>query len=79
MSDNHSEPELSQDAVTIAEGWMLLPAEQRRYVKAIIDSNIARMIPAVQTMYSSASYDAQERFNRMVVAIQAHRRRKPDR
>lgn len=70
---------LSEDAISVAEGWSILPEGIQRHFKLLLDEYIAGMNPTLQTLYSNARHADQLRFNRIVERVQTRRRgRSPD-
>ena len=68
---------LSREAISIAEGWSILPERSRRHVKILIDDHVAALAPQLRELYSNASIVAQLRFNRIAERIQAERHQPP--
>ena len=62
---------LTPEAISIAEGWSLLPERAQRHVKILIDDHIASFAPELRELYSNASIVAQTRFNRVIEQAQA--------
>ena len=68
---------LTPDAISIAEGWSILPERSQRHVKILIDDHVASLTPELRELYSNASIIAQRRFNRIVERVQAAVHHKP--
>lgn len=68
---------LTHDAITIAEGWSILPEGMQRHVKILIDDYIASEIPQLAALYANTSHSAQLRFNRIVERVQGDKRPPP--
>lgn len=70
---------LSEDALSVAEGWSILPEGIQRHFKLLIDEYIANLNPALEDLYANARTEDQLRFNRIVERAQDElRHRRPD-
>lgn len=65
---------LSPEALSIAEGWSILPEGPQRHVKLLIDDYIASVNPVLQPLYTNASRADQLRFNDIIERAQARLR-----
>jgi hypothetical protein len=65
---------LTDDAISIAEGWSILPPRMKKHVQLVINDYIASQVPALARLYSHASVQDQIRFNRIIEAAQAKAR-----
>lgn len=65
---------LSTDAVSVAEGYSVLPEPIQRHFKLLLDDYIASLHPLLGEMYASASHQDQLRFNRVIERIQDEKR-----
>lgn len=61
---------LTPEALSIAQGWSILPEGPQRHVKILIDDYIARQHPLLRDLYVNVSHAAQLRFNSIVEAAQ---------
>lgn len=68
---------LSEDALSVAEGWSILPEGIQRHFKLLIDEYIANLSPVLVSLYSNARTQDQLRFNRIVERVQANIRGAP--
>lgn len=68
---------LSEDALSVAEGWSILPEGIQRHFKLLIDEYIANLHPVLRDLYGNARLSDQQRFNRLVERIQAERHGPP--
>ncbi len=68
---------LSEDALSVAEGWSILPEGIQRHFKLLIDEYIANLNPVLRDLYSNARLADQTRFNRIVERIQSQHRGQP--
>lgn len=68
---------LSEEALTVAEGWSILPEGIQRHFKLLIDEYIANLNPVLRDLYSNARLADQTRFNRIVERIQSQHRGLP--
>ena len=66
---------LSDEAISVAEGWSILPTDAQRHVTLLINDYIAKIIPSVADLYSAASRPDQIRMNRILERIQEKKRR----
>ena len=62
---------LSEDALTVAEGWSILPEGIQRHFKLLINEYIANLNPVLESLYANARTQDQLRFNRIVERVQA--------
>lgn len=62
--------DLSDEAISIAEGWSVLPDPLKDHIRLLMSEYIARQHPLLREMYSGATRSDQERFNRMIEAAQ---------
>ena len=67
---------LSDEAIQMAEGWMLLEPRVQRHVKIIIDENIASRSEILRQAYANVSHADQQRFNSIIEKAQADSRDK---
>ena len=68
---------LSEDAISVAEGWSILPEPIQRHFKLLMDEYIAGLHPMLADLYSNAKHADQLRFNRIAERVQAERRAPP--
>lgn len=65
---------LTEEAVSIAEGWSILPPNLQRHFSLILNDYIAAQHPTLAEIYRNASHQDQLRFNRIVEDAQARAR-----
>ena len=62
---------LSDEAITIAEGWSILPPHLQAHFTLVLSDYIAEQYPLLADLYANASRQDQLRFNRIIEAAQA--------
>lgn len=70
---------LSDEAISVAEGWSILPEPIQRHFKLLIDEYIAGIDPSLAELYANARHADQLRFNRIVERVQTEKRSGPNR
>ena len=65
---------LSDEAISIAEGWSILPPRAQRHIKILIDDHIAQLSPDLAKLYDNTSGPDQLRFNALIEEFQRTRR-----
>lgn len=68
---------LSEDAISVAEGWSILPEAIQRHFKRLMDEYIAGLHPMLAELYANAKHADQLRFNRIAERAQSGRHLPP--
>ena len=58
---------LTDDAISVAKGWSILPEPARRHVGQLINEYVTGMSPTLRALYSNARHADQLRFERDTV------------
>lgn len=65
---------LSEEAISVAEGWSILPPRLQAHFTLLMNDYLASQHPLIAQMYANASRQDQIRANRIIEAWQARNR-----
>lgn len=61
---------LSDEAISIAEGWSILPPRLKAHFSLLLGEHLARELPVLQDLFANASRQDQLRFDRLIEKAQ---------